>query len=81
MKELLEIKQTRCTVELFQRVARRAGYDLVNRQLYFINPHYEVKFGLKPRRLSRFLSALPYLRNFFSTSCFYILRCGSASRA
>ena len=81
VKELLEIKQTRCTVELFQRVARRAGYDLVNRQLYFINPHYEVKFGLKPRRLSRFLSALPYLRNFFSTSCFYILRCGSASRA
>lgn len=72
--ELLEIKQTKCTIEMFQSLAQKAGYQIADRQLYFINPHYQVKFGLSPRKLNRIVTATPYLRNFFSTSCFYILR-------
>lgn len=74
IKELLSIRHTRCTIELFKKIARQAGYQIVNEQLYFINPHYEVKFGLSPRRLNKVVSTIPYLRDFFSTSCFYILR-------
>ena len=72
--ELLDIRRTRCTVELFRRVAAEAGYRIVNEQLYFINPHYETKFGLRPRKLWRGIAAIPRVRDFFSTSCFYILR-------
>lgn len=71
---LLEIQKTRCSVERFLRVVRRTNYKIVSSQLYLINPHYETKFGLTPRKLSQTLSGLPYVRNFFSTSCFYILK-------
>ena len=47
---------------------------IADRRLYFINPHYETKFGLRPRRLSPLIGAIPYVRDFFTTSCFYIMK-------
>lgn len=73
INELLDIKRTQCSIELFRKIALRQGYCIVNQELYFINPHYEVKFGLKPCKLPFIISAIPYIRNFFTTSCFYIL--------
>lgn len=74
VRELLNIKRTRCPIEKFQAALYATGYRVVDRQLYFINPHYETKFGLKPLKLHGSLSALPYVRNFFSTSCFYLVQ-------
>jgi SAM-dependent methyltransferase len=74
INELLSIKRTKCSIEHFRSVVKKAGFQLVNERFYFINPHYEVKFGLTPRRLSRFIASIPYVRNFFSTSCFYLLK-------
>lgn len=74
VKELLEIKETRVTIESFERLSHENQYTLIDRTLYFINPHYEVKFGLKPRRLPALLAGIPYLRNFLTTSCFYMLK-------
>ncbi len=71
---LLDIKRTRCTIECFLQVMRRTNYEIISQQLYFINPHYETKFGLKPRKLNKIIARIPYLRNFFSTSCFYLVR-------
>lgn len=71
---LSEIKQTGTTIELFERLAAKENMHVVNREFYFINPHYEIKFGLKPRKLFSLLMAIPYVRNFFTTSCFYILK-------
>ena len=71
--ELLAIKQTRMTTETFERLVSRTILTVKHRQLWLVNPHYEVKFGLRPCRLPRVLSAIPYLRNFLSSSCFYIL--------
>lgn len=71
--ELLAIKRTATPIELFERLLARSPLMKTDRQFYFINPHYEVKFGLRPRRLSRLIGAIPYVRNFFTTSCFYIV--------
>jgi SAM-dependent methyltransferase len=73
IRELLEIKTTKLPIERFERLARQTGLRIIHRQLYFINPHYETKFGLRPRKLPRWLSHIPYLRNYFTTSCFYLL--------
>lgn len=70
IKELLNIKQTKCSVEIFRNIAKQAGYQIMNEQLYLFNPHYEVKFGFPPRKLSKGISMIPYVRDFFSTSCF-----------
>lgn len=74
IREMLEIKETRTPIEKFERVAGQAGYRILDRRLYFINPHYETKFGMTPRRLWRAVAAVPYLRNFATTSCFYLLK-------
>lgn len=80
VRELLQIKQTKCTIERFRRVARETRYRIIDQQLYFINPHYEVKFGLRPRKLNKLAASLPYVRNFLSTSCFYLIEPEPASR-
>ncbi len=74
INELLSIKETRCPIELFEKQLRKAGsLKVLDRTFYFINPHYEVKFGLRPRKLWGIVGGIPYLRNFFTSSCFYIL--------
>lgn len=77
INELMSIKSTKITIERFESlIAKTPDLQIVDRRLYLVNPHYEVKFGLKPRSLCRALANIPYLRNFFSTSCFYVLRNG-----
>lgn len=74
IKELLEIKTTRTPIELFEKLVKRHKISIVNKEFYFINPHYEAKFGLKPRKVMPIFRSIPYLRNFYTTSCFYILK-------
>lgn len=74
IRELLNIKRTKCPIETFEITMKKAGFEAIDRTLYFINPHYEVKFNLKPRKLYTLIGRLPYIRNFFTTSCFYFLK-------
>lgn len=74
INELMSIKETRTPIKLFEQTLKDIGTLLVkDRTLWFINPHYETKFGLRPRLLPKWIARLPYVRNFFTTSCFYIL--------
>ena len=61
-------------VEKFEKVAKETGFEIIDKQLWFINPHYEQKFHLKPRKLNAVMAKIPYLRNFFTTSAFYLLK-------
>lgn len=72
--DLLDIKRCKCPIGKFERVVKTKPFRILDRQLYFINPHYEIKFHLKPRKLWRWISVIPYLRNFFTTSAFYMLK-------
>lgn len=49
--ELMSIKRAKMPVEKFELLAHRCGYSITNRSLWFINPHYRQKFGLRPRRV------------------------------
>lgn len=72
--ELMDIRDTRTTIELFQKTARKAGFEILNRHFWFINPHYKAKFGLTPRNLWGAIGAVPYVRDFFTTSAFFLLQ-------
>lgn len=74
VRELLEIKTCKMTVETMEKLCNRSGLEIVARKLWLINPHYKVKFGLPPISLPPLLSELPYLRNYLSTSCFFLVR-------
>lgn len=73
VRDLLEIKHTRITIERFNRIIKKENYLVRRRSFYFINPNYEVKFGLRPRVQTGFISGLPWLRNYLITTCYYIL--------
>lgn len=73
INELLGIKKTRLSIEAFESLLKKGKIQIIDKQLYFINPHYEIKFNLHPRKLYNFMGKIPGIRNFFTTSCFYIL--------
>ncbi len=73
IREMLDIKKCATSVELFEKLAGQECLTVLDRTLYFINPHYEIKFGLRPRKLWSWVAAIPYVRNFFFTSCFYLV--------
>ena len=74
IQELFSIKRSQVTVESFEKLIKTIGFRKVKRQLWLINPHYKQKFNLTPRLLSPVFSKIKYLRNFYTTSCTYVLR-------
>ena len=72
--DLTEIHDTGISIERFERIIKKYDYEVVNRIIWFINPHYETKFGLKPRKQNAFVASIPFIRNFVSTSSYYTIR-------
>lgn len=73
IEELLEIKDTRITIEKFEKIIKRENYRVQKKTFWLINPNYEIKFNLKPRKMNQIISSTPYFRNFFITTCYFIL--------
>ena len=71
---LLDIKETGISLERFERLVVKNGYIQMLKTLYFINPNYEVKFGLKPRKLTTVLGKIPHLRNYLATCGYYLIK-------
>jgi SAM-dependent methyltransferase len=71
---LMEIKETRISIERFEKIVRSTGYRTAGRIHYLINPIYEWKFGWKPRKQNRVVSHIPWLRDFVTTCVYYIIR-------
>lgn len=77
VRELMSIRESNTTIERFESLCRKSGLRVALRHLWFINPHYKRKFGLKPRRVASLFACVPFVRNLYTTSCFYVLRAGS----
>lgn len=73
IEALMEIKDTRISIERFERILKKSNYKKDQRIFYFINPNYEVKFGLKPRVIWPVFSWIPYFRNYLITTNYYIV--------
>lgn len=69
--ELMEIYDTRISIERFERIVRASGMKIKNRQHYLINPIYKYKFGLQPRKQWAPVTHIPFLRNFVTTCVYY----------
>jgi SAM-dependent methyltransferase len=74
IEELLDMKRTGISLEKFERLVQQTGYRIIRRALFLINPIYRYKFGLTPRRQSKLIAGLPFLRNFLTTGCYYLIK-------
>ncbi|GAB4375084.1 MAG: class I SAM-dependent methyltransferase [Salibacteraceae bacterium] len=72
VKNLAEIKETGISIERFERLVRKAGFDIVAKKHFLFNPIYKYKFGIKPKQQFALISALPFIRNFFTTGVYYL---------
>lgn len=70
---LIEIKETGITIERFEHILKQENYNIDKRIFYFINPNYETKFGLKPRKQNKLISSIPWIRNFGTTAMYYVV--------
>lgn len=71
IQDLMEVKETQITIERFERILKASGLKVMKKQHYLINPIYRFKFGLKPRKQSPVISAIPYVRDFLTTCVYY----------
>lgn len=69
----LEIRETRISLERFERILKNTGYKIDKKTLYLIQPNYETKFKLKKRVLFPFFASIPWLRNFYCTAGYYLV--------
>lgn len=80
INELMSIKDCRTSIELFERLIHQCGFSVTDQKLWFINPHYKQKFHLTPRLLPHWVWRVKYIRNFFTTSCWYVLSIGNKEK-
>lgn len=69
----MDIKDTGITIERLDRILKEEKYLVKLKQPFLVNPNYEIKFGLKPRKQFSLFSAIPFLRNFVTTCCYYLV--------
>jgi SAM-dependent methyltransferase len=72
IEELIKIRTTRIGILKFEKIAANNHFKIERADFFLINPTYEIKFNLKPRKLPTLLN-IPILRDFYTTACFYIL--------
>ena len=74
INDLLDIKETGINMGKFKKLIIQSGYKTLASQAWLINPHYEIKFHLKPLKLHPILSSIPCISNFITTSYWWIGR-------
>jgi SAM-dependent methyltransferase len=70
-RDLMEVRDTRITIERFERIVNNSGFKIMKKQHYLINPIYKYKFGLQPRKQWAPITHLYFLRNFLTTCVYY----------
>ncbi|MEP6647905.1 MAG: methyltransferase domain-containing protein [Saprospiraceae bacterium] len=76
IQDLLDVKATGISIERFERCLKFNGLHIVGRRHYLINPIYQYKFNMRPRIQARALSVIPWLRNFYTTCSYYLVKAG-----
>ena len=70
---LIEVKETGISVNRFEKILKKEKFNILKRQFYFVPPIYTYKFNLKTRELPGPLSSIPFLREPFITSAYYLI--------
>ncbi len=74
IEALLEIKETGISIDQFSALVSKTGFRFEQKDLWLINPNYETKFGLTPRKVPSFIDRIPWVKDFFITCCYALIR-------
>ncbi len=71
IRELMEVYDTRISIERFERIIRNSGLQVKKKQHYLFNPIYKYKFGVNARKQWAPITHIPFFRNFVTTCVYY----------
>lgn len=74
VEALMEVRDTGISIERFEKICRKEGYNIIHEKHYLLNPIYKWKFGWKPRTQGVVIKAIPFIRNFFTTCVYYLIQ-------
>jgi len=74
VEELMEIRDTGISIERFEKICKTEGYKILHKKHYLLNPIYKWKFGWKPVSQGVIIRAIPFVRNFFTTCVYYLIK-------
>ena len=74
ISSLLQTKSTGISIERFRRIVKATQWVVADESLYLINPNYDVKFKLQPRKQLAIFTVLPGIRNLVSTCAYYLIK-------
>lgn len=79
IEALMEIYDTRISIQRFERILRKTGFETVRRRFYLVNPIYRFKFKWTPREQFKLLQNIPWMRDFVTTTAYYLVRPGKTT--
>lgn len=74
IKALLDIKRCKMEIEKFESLIDNSDFYIEDKIHWFVDPYNCRKREAKPRRVNSLLSKIPYLRNYYTASSFYLLK-------
>ncbi len=73
LPDLMSIVDTQISINRFEKLVKECNFKIDKRQFYLINPIYKYKFNLKPREQFKLIAAIPWFRDFVTTTNYYII--------
>lgn len=72
IKSLAEIYDTRISISRFEKILKKTNFRIKRKRFYLINPIYRFKFKLTPKEQNKLIGNLPWIRDFFTTTAYYL---------
>jgi len=73
---LLNIAKTGISISRFEKIIQKENYIKIQKNHWLINPNYQIKFGLKPRKVLKVFQ-IPYIQDFYTTAVYYLVKVGN----
>lgn len=74
IRTMKEIRSTGISINRFLRICKKSCFKEIARRFYLFNPVYEYKFGIKPRRQTTIIAAIPWLRDFVTMGVYFVVK-------
>ena len=71
-QEIEEIKDSRMTINDFNKLMKNCDLEICFHERYFIRPSHEIRYGIKMKKLNWF--KLPILEEIFVSGCTFVVR-------
>ncbi len=81
IEELLELVDTGLSIKRFEKICALSGLKVDQRLHFLLNPIYSYKFGWKPVNQAKWVSSLPFLRDFITTAAWYVVSPDKTTKA